>query len=96
MILLAFYFLKESGKLNVVISTHLDVSLCVGSRKDLDKLYQDVHRKYKITMLGQLNKHLGVHYDGRSDKLGETYLVVSMSKNTEEIIKYYEHVSGKG
>ena len=46
-------------------------------------------------MLGQLKKRLGVHYDWRNDKLGEPYVVVSMSKNTEEIVEYYEHVGGK-
>ena len=88
-------FLVEDKKLKVVMSTHVDDWMCSGSREDLDKLYQNVHKKYKITTLGHLKKHLGAHYDWKIKKSGEQYVIATMTKNSEEIVEYYEKVTGK-
>ena len=88
-------FLTEDEQLKVVMSTHVDDSMCVGSREDLDKLYRNVRKKYKITTLGRLKKYLGVHYDWQINESGEQYVIVTMSKNAEEIVEYYEKVTGE-
>ncbi len=74
---------------------HIDDLLCTGSREDLDKLHRDIHRKYKITMLGQWKEHLGVHYNWRRDEFREQYVVDSMEKNTIKIVEYNEKVKDK-
>ena len=88
-------FLREDKQLKVVISTHVDDSMCAGSREDLDKLYRNVCKKYKITTLGRLKKHLGAHYDWKINKSEEQYVIVTMAKNAEEIVEYYEKVTGE-
>ena len=81
--------------MKVVMSTHVDDSMCAGSREDLDKLYRNVCKKYKITTPGYLKKHLGVHYDWQISESGEQYVIVIMTKNAEEIVEYYEKVTGE-
>jgi len=38
----------EDGELKIVMSIHVDDSLCAGTRKSLQKLYAKVRKKYKI------------------------------------------------
>jgi hypothetical protein len=45
--------------------------------------------------LGKLKKHLGIAYDWKQDKLGNTYLEPSMPKMIEEICEKFEKARGK-
>ena len=65
-------YLKEDGESTVIMSIHVDDSLCSRSRENLDKLYENVRKKkYKITTLVQISKYLGVQYDCDRDENGE-------------------------
>jgi hypothetical protein len=45
--------------------------------------------------LGRLKKHLGIIYDWKQDKLGNTYLEASMPKMIDEISEKFEQARGK-
>jgi hypothetical protein len=45
--------------------------------------------------LDKLKKHLGIAYDWKQDKLGNTYLEASMPKMIEEISEKFEKARGK-
>jgi hypothetical protein len=45
--------------------------------------------------LGKLKKNLGIMYDWKQDKLGNTYLEASMPKMIEEISEKFEKAKGK-
>jgi hypothetical protein len=45
--------------------------------------------------LDKLKKHLGIAYDWKQDKLGNTYLEASMPKMIEEISENFEKARGK-
>ena len=45
-------YLKKDDELKVIMSIHVDDSLCSGSRENLDELYENVQWKYKISTLG--------------------------------------------
>jgi hypothetical protein len=45
--------------------------------------------------LGKLKKHLGIMYDWKQDKLGNTYLEASMPKMIDEISEKFEKSRGK-
>ena len=87
-------YLRENGILKIVMTIHVDDSLCAGNKKDLQKLYEKIRTKYNITTLGEITKYLGVRYDWKTDEKGERYVVASMKRNAEEIISYYEKVTG--
>ena len=54
---------RVDGVLKIVMSIHVDDSLCAGRKSDLDELYAKVRKKYNITTLGVITKYLGVNYD---------------------------------
>ena len=87
-------FLHTDGVLRIVISIHVDDSLCAGKKEDLEVLYMKIRKKYKITTLGRISKYLGVTYNWYEDKKG-LYVIVSMDKNAKEIVSYYEKVRRK-
>ena len=87
-------YLRENEVLKIVMTIHVDDSLCAGSKKDLEVLYSKIRTKYKITTLGEITKYLGVRYDWKIDSKGEKYVIASMKRNAEEIISYYEKVTG--
>ena len=87
-------YLREKDELKIVMSIHVDDSLCSGSRENLDALYEKVKKRYKISTLGQITKYLGVQYEWKLDNKGELYVIASMEKNAKEIIEYFEKVTG--
>jgi hypothetical protein len=54
-----------------------------------------IESKVKIEKLGRLKKHLGIWYDWKKDKLGNTYLEATMPKMIEEISEKFEKATGK-
>ena len=73
-------FLRENGHLKIVMLIHVDDSLCSGSRENLDKLYENVRKRYKISTLGQITKYLGVWYERKYNENDELYVIASMAK----------------
>ena len=84
-------FLRTDGVLQIIMSIHVDDSLCAGSKKDLEELYVKIRKRYKITNLGQITKYLGVMYEWGKNENGP-YAIASMKKNADEIISYFEKV----
>ena len=85
-------FLRKDGVLKIIMSIHVDDSLCAGNKGDLEDLYEKIRKRYKITTLGKISKYLGVHYEWGNDEDGP-YVIASMERNAKEIISYYEKVT---
>ena len=81
------------GVLKIVMSIHVDDSLCAGRKSDLDELYAKVREKYKITTLGVIKNYLGVNYEWEKDEQGSPNVITSMAKNAHDIVQYYEKVT---
>ena len=81
--------------LKIVLSIHVDDSLCAVTKEDLEKLYKKVRSKYKITTLREIIKYLGVNFSWRKGEKGRKFVVASMKRNADEIIKFYEKVKKK-
>jgi hypothetical protein len=54
-----------------------------------------VQEKINIVRLGRLKKHLGIMYDWKQDKAGNTCLEAYMPKMIEEISDKFEKVVGR-
>jgi hypothetical protein len=74
---------------------YVDDTLCAGENKEVEWAYKMIESKVKIEKLGRLKKHLGIWYDWKKDKLGNTYLEATMPKMIEEISEKFEKETGK-
>jgi hypothetical protein len=59
-------------------------------RKKVQWSYKKIEEKIKIVKLGKLKKHLGIAYDWKQDKLGNTYLEASMPKMIDKTSEKFE------
>jgi hypothetical protein len=76
---------KVNGKPVLVLALYVDDTLCAGTRKELDWMYNMITTKFKIEKLGQLRKHLGIWWNWHTTSNGETYLTASMPQMIQEI-----------
>jgi hypothetical protein len=66
-----------------------------GERKEVEWAYKKIEEKIKIVKLVKLTKHLGIAYDWKQDKFGNTYLEASMPKMIDKISEKFEKARGK-
>jgi Reverse transcriptase (RNA-dependent DNA polymerase) len=89
------FYKQRGGKVVLILVLYVDDTLRAGERKELEWAYKKTEEKIKIVKLGKLKKHLGIMYDWKQDKLGNTYLEASMPKMIEEISEKFEKAKGK-
>ena len=66
-----YYWLNEKREAILLAVVHVDDVLLSGTRKTIDKFKTELRKRFNISELGLLKKHLGVWYDGKKDKNGE-------------------------
>jgi hypothetical protein len=88
-------FYKQRGGKIILSFLYVDDTLCAGEKKEDEWAYKKIEEKIKIVRLGRLKKHLGIMYDWKQDKAGNTYLEAYMPKMIEEISDKFEKVIGK-
>jgi hypothetical protein len=90
-----FYWKNAAGEVILMAVVHVDDILLVGEKETIEKFKSELKKRFNISDLGQLKKHLGVWYDWRTDDNGETYIVASMTKLEDEIVEAFETSTGK-
>jgi Reverse transcriptase (RNA-dependent DNA polymerase) len=88
-----YYKRSAQGRIELLACTHVDDILLVGPKSEIEWFKTGVKKRFNISDLGKLKKHLGVWYDWRTSDDGETYIVASMKKLEEEIVKKFESVT---
>jgi hypothetical protein len=89
------FYKQRGGKVVLILVLYVDDTLCEGERKEVEWAYKKIEEKIKIVKLGKLKKHLGIMYDWKQDKSGNTYLEASMPKMIEETSEKFEKDKGK-
>ncbi len=84
-----FYKKDDSGKINLVIATHVDDSAVSGRKTVVEKFLDDFEKHLKIERLGKLKKHLGIWWEWKKDLNGQISLEGKMRKMATEIMKSY-------
>jgi Reverse transcriptase (RNA-dependent DNA polymerase) len=84
------FYKQRGGKVVLIPVLYVDDTLCAGERKEVEWAYKKIEEKIKIVKLGKLKKHLGIAYDWKQDKLGNTYLEASIAKTIDEISEKLE------
>ena len=87
-------FYKQGGKL-VSLGSHFCWQFIIGGTPEEVKWCQEsLKQRFNITELVQVKKHLGVWYEWKKDKEGNTFIEASMHKMVEQIVKDYEKKAG--
>jgi hypothetical protein len=90
-----YYWLNEKREVILMAVVHVDDILLSGKKETIERFKTEIRKRFNISELGKLKKHLGVWYDWKKDKNGETYVVASMPKLEDEIVELYEETTGK-
>ena len=66
-----YYWKNEAGEVTLMAVVHVDDILLVGKKETIEEFKSELKKRFNISDLGQLKKHLGVWYDWRKDDNGE-------------------------
>ena len=88
------FYKQYKGHTLVIMGITVDDSLLIGERSEIEWLKTQIERKFKITDLGELSKHLGVRYNFLTDETGDMQIDSRMSEYEEDMIKQHEDYRG--
>ena len=88
------FFKKENGKVVLVAVCHVDDNAIAGTSDWIKWFKEGVKKRFGITDLGVLKKHLGIWYEWKVDENGERYVVATMPKLVRQIIECTEKAVG--
>ncbi|KAI2503386.1 GAG-pre-integrase domain [Fragilaria crotonensis] len=90
-----YYWKNTSGEVTLMAVVHVDDVLLAGKKETIEKFKLELKKRFNISDLGRLKKHLGVWYDWKTDDNGESYVVASMTKLEDEIVESFETSVGR-
>ena len=85
----------ENDKLLVILAVYVDDTLITGSKREVEKVYQQLKEKFVIEVLGKLNKHLGIRWIWFNYNQNDVGLKATMKGMEYDIINDYEKLTGK-
>ena len=88
---------KRTNQLETVliIAITVDDTLLAGRTSAVLWFKQKIAKKFKITDLGRLKKHLGIDYEWLKDENGDTMLAATMLPYESDMVKQMEEAIGK-
>jgi hypothetical protein len=90
-----YYWKNAEGEVMLMAVVHVDDVLLAGKKETIEKFKSELKKRFNISDLGRLKKHLGVWYDWKTDDKGETYVVASMKRLEDEIVESFETSVGR-
>ena len=85
---------KEGNTILIVI-IYVDDVLIAGPESEVDWFKTTLNKKWNITDLGRLKKHLGIMYEWKKDANGESIVVASMKDYEKAIVEAFEKVTSR-
>jgi hypothetical protein len=82
-----------NGELVLVVAVYVDDCIVIGLKIEIEGFKKDVQKRFKITDLGPIKKHLGVWYERCKDEDGE-YFKMTMQRYQDDIVLDWEQVTG--
>ena len=89
------YMKDDNGMPQVVAAITVDDCLLGGKPEDIACLMEKVEKYFKISIGNNLERHLGVDYKFLRDDKNEIYLEATMKKKVNDIVKFFEGVTGE-
>ena len=84
------YKKNDKGETQLLVVMYVDDVLVSGQPKTIRWFLNEFKKKFKITELGQMKKHLGIWYEWKKDSGGEPYVKATMNEMIKEIVAKYE------
>jgi hypothetical protein len=81
-----WYKHDKDNRLILIVAVYVDDCIIAGPKTEVDIFKEDVQKRFKITDLGSIKKHLGVWYEHHKDRDGE-YYELSMEAYQADIVK---------
>ena len=85
----------KEGKVKLLVVCYVDDVLLSGTEKEIKLFKTQFKKKYNITDLGKMKKHLGMWYDWKKNENNEPYIHVTMDSMLKDIVQTYEKIIGK-
>ena len=85
-----YYWKSKVDEVILMAVVHVDDVLLIGRKTKIEKFKLEIQKRFNISDLGRLKKHLGVWYEWKTDKNGEIYILGSMTKLEDEIVESFE------
>ena len=79
----------------LIIAITVDDTLLAGRTSAVMWLKREIAKKFKISDLGKLKKHLGIDYEWLKDENGDTMLAAMMLPYEADMVKQMEEAIGK-
>ncbi len=71
-----WYKHDQAGRPILLVAVYVDDCIVAGPKSEVEAFKTGVQKRFKITDLGKIKKHLGVWYDHCKDTSGEYYKVL--------------------
>ena len=88
------FYKQVNGRTTLIMGITVDDSLLIGDKHEVEWIKAAIQKRFKITDLGKLSKHLGVRYDFMTDENGDQKIDAHMNDYEEEMIKKQEDYRG--
>ena len=86
-----FYMKDDEEKTLIIAACHVDDTIISGTPQEIAKFKEGVKKRFGITELGRLRKHLGIWYSWEIDnRYGDTVIVATMPTLIEEIVAAFK------
>ena len=89
-----WYKHDQQGRLVLLVAVYVDDCIVAGPKTEVEDFKTGIRKRFKITELGKIKKHLGVWYEHCKDKNGECYKL-SMEQYQQEILTDWKKVTGQ-
>ena len=89
-----WYKHDQQGRLVLLVAVYVDDCIVAGRKTEVEDFKTGIRKRFKITELGKIKKHLGVWYEHCKDKNGEHYKL-SMEQYQQEILTDWKKVTGQ-
>jgi hypothetical protein len=88
---------KQDAQQNLLllVAVYVDDCIVAGTKDEVESFKTGVKRRFKITDLGPIKKHLGVWYEHKEDGDDQEYFRMTMEGYKDDILKDWKEVTGK-
>ena len=88
------WFKVTDGETVLIVVVYVDDCILAGTQEEISWFKTEIKKRFNISELGPIQKHLGVWYERKSDKAGE-YYEVRMDEYKSEIVKDWTELVGE-
>ena len=90
-----WYRHDSDHNLTLLVAVYVDDCIVAGTKSEIDAFKAGVRKRFNITDLGPIKKHLGVWYEHKVTDAGREYFCMTMESFKEDILTDWKQLTGK-